>query len=37
NDHDPVPLRSQLALVAPDAEWRYLAQGPQLWRVQISR
>ena len=38
NDHDPRPLRYQLAAERPDAfEWTYLAQGPTEWRVQIAR
>jgi uncharacterized protein (DUF2249 family) len=38
NDHDPKPLHHQ-----SDAEhkgefsWRYLEQGPQVWRVEIGR
>jgi uncharacterized protein (DUF2249 family) len=38
NDHDPKPLYYQL-----DAEqtgrfsWKYLEQGPQVWRVRIGR
>ena len=38
NDHDPQPLYYQF-----DAEhhgefsWRYLEQGPQVWRVEIGR
>lgn len=38
NDHDPRPLRYQF-----DAEhagrfgWQYLEQGPEVWRVQISK
>lgn len=38
NDHDPKPLRYQL-----DAEhagvygWTYEAQGPEVWRVKITR
>ena len=38
NDHDPRPLRYQLAAERPNAfEWTYLAQGPTEWRVQIAR
>ncbi len=38
NDHDPRPLRYQLAAERPNAfEWTYLAQGPAEWRVQIGR
>ena len=38
NDHDPKPLYYQF-----DAEhhgafsWRYLEQGPEVWRVEIGR
>lgn len=38
NDHDPRPLRYQF-----DAEhsgsfgWQYLEEGPEVWRVQISK
>jgi uncharacterized protein (DUF2249 family) len=38
NDHDPKPLWYQF-----DAEhhgefsWRYLEQGPEVWRVEIGR
>ena len=38
NDHDPRPLRYQLAAERPDAfEWEYQEQGPEVWRVRISR
>lgn len=38
NDHDPRPLRYQLAAERPDAfDWTYLAEGPEVWRVQIAR
>lgn len=38
NDHDPRPLRYQLAAERPDSfDWNYLAEGPETWRVQISR
>lgn len=38
NDHDPKPLRYQLAAERPDSfDWEYEAQGPDLWRVRISR
>ncbi|MGH7118042.1 MAG: DUF2249 domain-containing protein [Acetobacteraceae bacterium] len=38
NDHDPKPLYYQF-----DAEhhgefiWRYIEQGPEVWRVEIGR
>jgi uncharacterized protein (DUF2249 family) len=38
NDHDPKPLRFQLDAREPgQIGWDYLAQGPQVWRVRISR
>jgi len=38
NDHDPRPLRYQLAAERPDTfEWNYEAEGPELWKVRISR
>ena len=38
NDHDPRPLRYQLAAERPNGfEWTYLAEGPEVWRVQIER
>jgi uncharacterized protein (DUF2249 family) len=38
NDHDPRPLRYQLSAERPDTfEWEYQEQGPEVWRVRISR
>ncbi|MCL3862779.1 DUF2249 domain-containing protein [Actinotalea sp. K2] len=38
NDHDPAPLRYQLDAEQPgQIGWEYLAEGPQVWRVLISR
>jgi uncharacterized protein (DUF2249 family) len=38
NDHDPRPLRYQLAAERPDTfEWTYEAEGPEVWRVRIDR
>ena len=38
NDHDPKPLRYQLDAEEPgQIGWEYRAQGPDVWRVQISR
>ena len=38
NDHDPRPLRYQLMAERPDSfDWEYEAQGPELWKVRISR
>ena len=38
NDHDPRPLRYQLLAERPDSfDWAYEAEGPELWKVRISR
>lgn len=38
NDHDPKPLRYQLDAEEPgQITWEYLAEGPEVWRVQIGR
>ena len=38
NDHDPRPLRYQLLAERPDSfDWEYEAEGPELWKVRISR
>ena len=38
NDHDPQPLNDQFQLRAPGLfSWRYLEQGPQVWRVEIGK
>lgn len=38
SDHDPMPLHRQLAMNFPDQfGWDYLQQGPDVWRVEISR
>jgi uncharacterized protein (DUF2249 family) len=38
NDHDPVPLRHQFNFErAGQTGWEYLEQGPELWRVKISK
>lgn len=38
NDHDPVPLRYQFDFErSGKVGWEYLEQGPDLWRVRISR
>ncbi len=38
NDHDPKPLYYQFdAEHKGEFSWRYLEQGPQVWRVEISR
>ena len=38
NDHDPRPLFSQfIARVPGEFSWGYLEQGPDTWRVAITR
>lgn len=38
NDHDPKPLYYQLNFEhSGQLGWDYLEQGPQVWRVRISR
>lgn len=38
NDHDPKPLRYQLeAENAGEFSWEYLEEGPEVWKVRISR
>lgn len=38
NDHDPVPLRYQFEFTrAGQVGWEYLEQGPEVWRVRISK
>jgi uncharacterized protein (DUF2249 family) len=38
NDHDPRPLRNVFDAKHPGAySWDYLEQGPDLWRVAITR
>lgn len=38
NDHDPKPLFYQFqAERAGSFGWRYLQEGPEVWRVEISR
>lgn len=38
NDHDPKPLRHQFEFQhSGEFGWDYLEQGPQVWRVEISR
>lgn len=38
NDHDPQGLRAELeANEVGHLTWTYLLQGPDVWRVQISR
>jgi uncharacterized protein (DUF2249 family) len=38
NDHDPKPLYYQFqAEMADSFAWDYLEQGPDVWRVRISK
>ena len=38
NDHDPVPLYYQFACEHTGTfRWEYLEQGPEVWRVRISK
>jgi uncharacterized protein (DUF2249 family) len=38
NDHDPRPLHDQLATERKAAfDWHYLEEGPDLWRVRITK
>jgi uncharacterized protein (DUF2249 family)/iron-sulfur cluster repair protein YtfE (RIC family) len=38
NDHDPKPLRYQLDAAWPGMfDWAYVAAGPQIWRIEVTR
>lgn len=38
NDHDPKPLLYQFRFERPGAfRWRYLEEGPEVWRVAIGK
>jgi uncharacterized protein (DUF2249 family) len=38
NDHDPKPLYYQFKFEHEgEFDWEYLEQGPQVWRVKITR
>lgn len=38
NDHDPFPLHNQFQFMkGGQFNWQYLQEGPDLWRVRISR
>ncbi|HLT47960.1 MAG TPA: iron-sulfur cluster repair di-iron protein [Rubricoccaceae bacterium] len=38
NDHDPVPLRYQFEYTrSGEVGWEYVEQGPEVWRVRISK
>ncbi|MDD2370416.1 MAG: DUF2249 domain-containing protein [Firmicutes bacterium] len=38
NDHDPKPLYYQFMAEKPDQfEWEYLEEGPDIWRVSVTK
>lgn len=38
NDHDPKPLYYQLEAEHPkEYEWEYLENGPEVWRISITK
>jgi uncharacterized protein (DUF2249 family) len=38
NDHDPKPLYYQFRFERADQfQWRYVEEGPEVWRVQIEK
>ncbi len=38
NDHDPRPLHYQFIMEKPNSfEWQYLEEGPEVWRVAITK
>lgn len=38
NDHDPAPLRHQLAHTHQDTiAWEYIEQGPEWWKVKLTK
>ncbi len=38
NDHDPRPLKYQLdAERTGQMDWKYVEQGPEVWKVEITR
>ncbi len=39
NDHDPKPLRYQMAAVQgkDSFTWEYLEEGPEVWRVHLGK
>ena len=38
NNHDPKPLRYQLLAERPNSfDWVYEAEGPDMWKVRITR
>jgi uncharacterized protein (DUF2249 family) len=38
NDHDPMPLRHQFSFERANRfNWEYLEQGPETWRVRLTK
>lgn len=38
NDHDPKPLKYQLdAERSGQMDWQYVEQGPEVWKVEITK
>ena len=38
NDHDPRPIHYQFIMeLLEQFEWEYLEQGPEVWRVAITK
>lgn len=38
NDHDPIPLHTQMDTMRPEqAEWSYVERGPEVFRVRVRR
>lgn len=38
NDHDPKPLYQQFMLNYPEKfAWEYLEQGPEIWKIGITK
>jgi uncharacterized protein (DUF2249 family) len=38
NDHDPIPLNRQMDAMRPgQAEWSYVARGPEVFRIRVRR
>ena len=38
NDHDPKPLKYQLdAERTGQLDWKYIEQGPEIWKVEITK
>lgn len=38
NDHDPLPLHDKFKAQLQDTfKWEYLEEGPELWRIAITK